>query len=107
METDRMQVTYRTIFTEMLLAQAAAVGAFVFVSARYASLIEQECRALTSLAPETQRGRVAEPARPGESLTEPWPADFCRAFAGLPRVSMMSFLSHYDDLRGRRRLVRD
>jgi hypothetical protein len=114
METDRMQTSYRTIFTEILTAQAAAVGALAGVTASYALLAGQEYQAaLVRLAAELcARGADAGPTQPGAGsgitgVSPPWPVDFCRAIAGLPRVSMMSFLSQYDDLRGRRGVARD
>jgi hypothetical protein len=113
-----MQPNYRAIFTEMLNAQTAAVAAFVDVSARCAELVRQECQAaLETRVKETQPKRAGKGAdagsaqpRGGSGLTgvsPPWPADFCRAFAGLPRVLVISFLAHYDDLRGRRPVVPD
>ena len=112
-----MQPNYPAIFIEMLNAQTAAAAAFVDVSARCAELLRQECQAaMETRVKETQsRGAgggggagSAQPAGSGLSgVSPPWPADFCRAFAGLPRVFMMSFLSHYDDLRGRRSVAPD
>jgi hypothetical protein len=109
-----MQPNYPAIFIEMLNAQTAAVAAFVDVSAGCAELLRQECQAaLETRVKETQsRGAGAGAAQPGggsglPGVSPPWPADFCRAFAGLPRVFMMSFLSHYDDLRGRRPVAPD
>jgi hypothetical protein len=109
-----MQPNYRAIFAEMLNAQMAAVAAFVDVSARCVELVRQECQAaLETRIKETQpkgAGAGAAQAGGGSGLTgasPPWPADFCRAFAGLPRVFTMSFLSHYDDLRGRRPVIPD
>jgi hypothetical protein len=109
-----MQPNYRAIFTEMLNAQTAAVAAFVDVGARCAELVRQECQAaLETRVRETQpKGAGDGSAQPGggsrlTGVSPPWPADFCRAFAGLPRVFMISFLSHYDDLRGRRPVVPD
>jgi hypothetical protein len=109
-----MQANYRAIFIEMLNAQAAATAAIVDVGVRCAELMRQECQAaLLTLVKETRLGNGGVgPAQPsGKSGTtavfSPGLADFCRAFAGLPRLSMMSFLSQYDDLRGRRPVVRD
>jgi hypothetical protein len=110
----RMQANYRVIFTEIVRAQVAAAGAFVDVSARCALLVEQQCRAaLVTLVKETQpAGAGAGPAQPGggsgiTGVSPPSSANFYRAVAGLPRISMMLFLSRYDDLRGRRPIVRD
>jgi hypothetical protein len=114
MESSWMQANYRAIFTEMLLAQSAAMGAFADVAARCALLAGQEYQqALMTLARKmSPKGGVAEPAHPGggseiPGASPPRSADFVRAFAGLPRVSMMVFLSQYDNLRGRRGVVRD
>ena len=107
-----MQPSYRTIFTEMLLAQSAAVGAFADVAARCALLAGQQYQqAVTSLArtlPANGGASVsAHPGgeSPGASLARS--ASIARAAAGLPRISMMTFLSQYDDLRGRRDLVQN
>lgn len=109
-----MQANHRTIFTEMLLAQSAAVSALAGVSARYALLVGQEYQAaLATLAKEIRpKGAGVGPRQPGDGFgipdaSPPRSASFCRALAGLPRVSMMSFLSQYDELRGRRGVVRD
>jgi hypothetical protein len=114
MEYYRMQANYRTIFTEMLLAQSAAAGAFADATGRYAQLMGQAYQeALLTLAAETQpKGGAAGPAHPVDGArisgaSRPGLADLCRGFAGLPRVSMMEFLSRYDNLRGRRAMVRD
>jgi hypothetical protein len=114
MESSWMQANYRAIFTEMLLAQSAATGAFADVAARCALLTGQQYQqALVMLARKmTSKGGVAEPAHPGggsgiPGASPPKSANFGRAFAGLPRVSMMIFLSQYDNLRGRRGVVRD
>jgi hypothetical protein len=113
MDPSPLQTTYRAIFTEMLLAQSAAIGAFADV-ARCTLLAGQEYqRALTTIARNTPpKGGTAEPAHPGggsgiPGASLPRLADFARAFAGMPRISMMVFLSHYDRLRGRRGVVRD
>ncbi|MBT1509333.1 hypothetical protein KIP88_02365 [Bradyrhizobium sp. SRL28] len=114
MEYYRMQANYRTIFTEMLLAQSAAAGAFADATGRYAQLMGQAYQeALLTLAAETQpKGGAAGPAHPVDGArisgaSRPGLADLCRDFAGLPRFSMMEFLSRYDNLRGRRAMVRD
>ena len=107
-----MQPSYRAIFIEMLNAQAAAVAAFVDVGARSAELVESECQAARPMLVKETGPKGAGAAQLGggagvTGVSPPWSADFCRGFAGLPRVFMMSFLSHYDDLRGRRPVVRD
>jgi hypothetical protein len=109
-----MQANYRAIFTEMLLAQSAAIGAFADVTARCARLAGQEYQqAVIALAGKiAPKGGAAEPAHPGggseiPGASLPRAANVGRAFAGLPRVSMMVFLSQYDNLRGRRGVVRD
>ncbi len=105
-----MQADYRAILSEMLLAQAAAVGALADVADLYTSLMGEGCRAaFTTIGYGRQRrGASAGPSQPGSGSgiageLLPWSSNVCRAMAGLPRVSMMSFLSRYDDLRGRRR----
>ena len=114
MESTPLQATYRAIFTEMLLAQSAAIGAFADVAARCALLAgqeyEQALMAITRNMPP--KGGTAEPAHPGggseiQEAPLPRPADFARAFAGMPRISMMVFLSQYDKLRERRGAVQD
>jgi hypothetical protein len=107
-----MQPSYRTIFTEMLLAQSAAVGAFADVAARCALLAGQQYQqTVTSLARALPaKGGASVSAHPGEefpgaSLARS--ASIARAVAGLPRISMMTFLSQYDDLRRRRDLVQN
>jgi hypothetical protein len=102
-----MQPGYRTIFTEMLLAQSAAVGAFADIARCTLLAGQQYQQAVTSLALKmSAKGGTSAMAHPG-SLRTPGAAaassaSFARAAAGLPRVSMMIFLSRYDDLRGRR-----
>jgi hypothetical protein len=58
------------------------------------------------------KGGTAEMAHPGggskiQEAPLPRPADFARALAGMPLISMMVFLSKYDKLRERRRAVQD
>ena len=106
-----MQANYRTIFREMLLAQAAAADTFVDAAGRYAQLLEKAYQeALLTLATEMQPS--GEPVHPVDGsgipgAPRPELANVCRALAGLPRISMMGFLSRYDNLRGRRAAVRD
>ncbi|XIA67038.1 hypothetical protein ACFIOY_15205 [Bradyrhizobium sp. TZ2] len=114
MDSYWMQANYRTIFTEMLLAQSAAAGAFADAAGRYAQLMGQAYQeALMTLAAETQpKGGAAGSAHPADEAgipgaSRPGLANVCRALTGLPRVSMMGFLSRYDSLRGRRTMVRD
>ena len=109
-----MQANYRTIFTEMLLAQSAAAGALADVAGRYAQLMGQAYQeALMTLAAETRpKGGAAGSAHPVDEAgipgaSRPGLPNVCRALAGLPRISMMEFLSRYDSLRGRRTMVRD
>ena len=108
-----MQPSYRAIFTEILLAEAAAVGALAVVAARFAALVGGESQAaLVDLATQTQpKVEDAGLSQPGRSrdpgIFPPGSANYCRALAGLPRVSLLTFLSQYDDLRRRRGLVRD
>jgi hypothetical protein len=107
-----MLPSYRTIFTEMILAQSAAIGAFADVATHCARLADQQYRqSVTSLARALPAiSGVSVPAHPsgespGGSLVRS--ATIARAVAGLPRISMMMFLSQYDDLRGRRDLVQN
>jgi hypothetical protein len=106
METHHVRANYRAIFTEMLLAQSAAAGAYANAAGRYAQLMGRAYQeALLTIAAEMQpKDSPAHPVRgsgiPGASRTEL--ANLCRAFAGLPRLSMMEFLSRYDHLRGKR-----
>jgi hypothetical protein len=114
MESTPLQVTYRAIFTEMLLAQSAAIGAFADVAARCALLAGQQYQRefLRTARKMPSKGGIAEPAHPGDGsevrgvslLTF---SDSARACAAMPRISMMVFLSQYDKLRERRRAVRD
>ena len=114
MDSSPLQVTYRAIFTEMLLAQSAAIGAFADVAARCALLAGQECeQALITITRNMPpKGGTVEMAHPGggskiQEAPLPRPADFARALAGIPLISMMVFLSKYDKLRERRRAVQD
>jgi hypothetical protein len=111
MESSPLQVTYRAIFTEMLLAQSAAMGAFANVAARCTLLAGQQSQQVLARKPAPKAG-VVEPAHPGgvsgiAGASPPSSADVARALAGLPRVSMTVFLSQYDNLRRRRAVVRD
>jgi hypothetical protein len=107
-----MQANYRAIFTEMLLAQSAAMGAFADVAGRCALLAGQQSQqALVTLAGTMEsKAGVAAPAHPPGGFRTPGASpprseDFARAFAGLSRISIMVFLSRYDNLRGQRGVV--
>ncbi|MGA7805564.1 hypothetical protein [Bradyrhizobium sp.] len=107
-----MPPSYRVIFTEMLLANSAAMAAFADVAARSAVLAGRGYQQAFSALARNAPGGNTKPSQPGggsetPGASAPRPADFARAFAGLPRVSMMVFLSQYDNLRGRRRAVGD
>ena len=109
-----MQPSYHAIFTEILLAQSAAIGVFADVAARCAQLTGQQYQqALVTLARKIPSKNVdaASAHLSGESgipaAASMSVVDFGRAFAGLPRVSTMMFLSRYDNLRGRRSVVHD
>jgi hypothetical protein len=114
MESSPLRATYRAIFSEMLLAHSAAMGAFVDVTAHCAQRVNEEYRqALGMLARKIPpEGAAGGPAHPGGGseiprTAAPRPADLVRELAGMPRFSAMVFLSHYDKLRGRRSVVRD
>src|SRR5215470_3074257 len=108
-----MQASYRAIFTELLLAQSAAVEALSGVAVRCAVLAGQQYQqALMTLVREVSSDSETDvPVHPrvGDGLLEAISVnltDIGRAFAGLPRVSIMIFLSRYNDLRGPRGMVR-
>ncbi|MCA1452696.1 hypothetical protein I6F35_05615 [Bradyrhizobium sp. BRP22] len=107
-----MQANYRIIFREMLLAQSAAAGAFGHAAGRYAELMGQAYQeALMALVAEVQpKDGAFGPPHPADRAGNPAALgliNFCRAFAGLPRASMIGFLSRYDNLRGKRVMVQD
>ena len=109
-----LQATYRAIFTEMLLAQSAAIGAFADVAARCAHLAGQQCQQefLRTARKVPAKAGIAEPAHPGDrsevrGVSLLTLSDSARACAAMPRISMMVFLSQYDKLRERRRAVQD
>jgi hypothetical protein len=113
-EFHRMQANYWIIFREMLLAQSAAAGAFADAAGRYAELMGRAYQeALMTLAAQAQpNGGAFGPVHPADRAGGPVAShldliNFCRAFTGLPRASMIRFLSRYDDLRERRAVVRD
>jgi hypothetical protein len=114
MESTPLQVTYRAILTEMLLAQSAAIGAFADVAARCALLAGQQYQQeiLKTARKIPSGGDIAGPTHPGGMSEVPGvslltSADFARAWAAMPRISMTVFLSQYDKLRERRRRVQD
>ncbi len=109
MESSPLQVTYRAIFTEMLLAQSALIGASADVAARCVLLAGQEYEqvlATTTQNMSAKRGtaKAAHPGGGSKTREKPLPRlpDFARAFAGMPQISMMVFLSKYDKLREQR-----
>jgi hypothetical protein len=114
MESTPLQVTYRAIFTQMLLAQSAAIGAFADVAARCALLAGQQYQqeSLRAARKIRSKGDAVEPTHPGgrlevPELSLPTFANSARAYAAMPRISMMVFLSRYDKLRDRRGWVQD
>lgn len=106
-----MQANYRAIFSEMLMAHSAAIGAFADVAARCAlRASEGYQQALAALAAEIPpKGGPAHPGGEPEiaGASGPRAVDLAREFAGMPRISAMVFLSKYDKLRGPRSVVRD
>jgi hypothetical protein len=114
MESTPLQVTYRAIFTQMLLAQSAAIGTFADVAARCALLAGQQYQQeLVKAARKIQpKDGIAGPTHPGgrpelPGVSLPTLANSARACAAMPRISMMMFLSQYDKLRERRGVVQD
>ena len=114
MESTPLQVTYRAILTQMLLAQSAAIGTFADVAARCALLAGQQYQQeLVKAARKIQpKGGIAGPTHPGgrpeaPGVSLPTLANSARACAAMPRISMMMFLSQYDKLRERRGAVQD
>jgi hypothetical protein len=114
MESTPLQVTYRAILTEMLLAQSAAIGAFADVAARCALLAGQQYQQaiLNTARKMPSKGDHAGPTHPGGMSEIPGVsplkfADSARAWAAMPRISMTVFLAQYDKLRERRGLVQD
>ena len=82
-----MQANYRAIFTEMLLAQSAAAGAFADAAGRYAQLTGQAYQeALLTLAAGSaaeRRGcRAGAPSRWGQDFRS-IPAGFGRPLSWL------------------------
>jgi hypothetical protein len=113
MDSSWMPANYRAIFSEMLLAHSAAMGAFADVAARCALRASQgyQQALVTPAAEIPPKDAAAEPAHPGGEPeiagASPRAADLAREFAGMPRISTMLLLSKYDKLRGRRRVIRD
>jgi hypothetical protein len=106
MESTPLQVTYRAIFTQMLLAQSAAIGAFADVAARCALLAGQQYQQefLRAARKIPSKGGIAGLTHPGGRPEVPEVslltfANSARAYAAMPRISMMVFLSQYDKLR--------
>ncbi len=109
MQSSPLQVSYRAIFTEMLLAQLAAVNAFADIAGRCARVAREQQAAARNSPP---KAASAEPARPGggretQGVPPARATDVARALAVLPRVSLLVYLSHYDNLRRQHRAVRD
>ena len=107
-----MQPNYRAIFTEMLLVQSAAIEAFAGAAAHCVVLVGQQYQQalITFVRGMPPNGEFDASTHPGSgkgSLQSANLEHFGRAFAALPRISMMIFLSRYNDLRGKRNLVRD
>jgi hypothetical protein len=112
MKSTPLQVSYRAIFTQMLLAQSAAIGAFADFAARCALLAGQQYRhgSLEAAREVQSENDVAEPTHPGGEGPEASSLkleSFARAYAAMPRISMIVFLSQYDKLRDRRGGVQD
>jgi hypothetical protein len=110
MKSSPLQASYRAILTEMLLAQTAAIGAFTQVAGHCALLAGQGCEEVIRTVARNRR--PVAPAHPGggsetagASLSRS--ANLGRALAGMPRVSMLVFLSNYDNLRRQRGVARD
>ena len=95
--------------------QSAAIGAFTQVAGHCALLAGQGCEeALRTMARNrpAAKGEPVAPAHPGGGSETPEAslsraANLGRALAGMPRVSMLVFLSHYDNLRRQRSADRD
>ena len=108
MKSSPLQASYRAIFTEMLLAQSAALGAFTRVAGQCVELAGQGCEeALAMAGNKPAKARARGPAHPGggpETAEEflARSANLCRAVANMPRLSMLVFLSQYDNLRRQR-----
>jgi hypothetical protein len=114
MKSSPLQASYRAIFTELILAQSAAIGTFTQVAGHCALLAGQGCEEVlrTMARNRPAKGGPVAPAHPGggsetagASLSRS--ANLGRALAGMPRVSMLVFLSQYDNLRRQRGAARD
>ena len=107
MQSSPLQVSYRAIFTEMLLAQSAAINTFADIAGRCARVAREQ---QTFARNNPSEGAAAAPAGGGSetpAAAPPRATDVARALAVLPRVSMILFLSHYDSLRRQRGMVPD
>ena len=102
MQSSPLQVSYRAIFTEMLLAQAAAVNTFAEIAGRCARVAREQQAAARKNPP-----KAAAAGSETQGVPPPRATDVARALAVLPRVSMILFLSHYDNLRRQHGVVRD
>ncbi len=59
-----MQPGYRTILSEMILAQSAAAGAFADVTARYTLLVGQQYQAALASLGSGRSSRTVAPGSP-------------------------------------------
>jgi hypothetical protein len=100
MQSSPLQASYRAIFTEMLLAQAAAVNTFADIAGRCARVAREQQAAARNNQP-----KAASAGQKTQGV--PRATDVARALAVLPRVSMILFLSHYDNLRRQHGAARD
>ena len=97
MESTPLQVTYRAILTQMLLAQSAAIGTFADVAARCAQLAGQQYQQeLVKAARKIQpKDGIAGPTHPGgrpelPGVSLPTLANSARACAAMPRSFVIS-----------------
>jgi hypothetical protein len=109
-----MQPSYRAIFAEVLLVHSAAIEAFANAAARCAVLAGQQYQeTIVAMADKiAPNDGNDDRVRSGGHTSFPGTCSagllgLSRAFAGLPRISTMVFLSRYDDLRERRGVVRE
>jgi hypothetical protein len=107
-----MQANYRAIFAETLLVQSAAMEAFASAAARCTMLTGQQYQQafmmlVRKVSPNSNFDISAHPGGDGGQLgASAGSIDIGPTFASLPRLSMMIFLSRYNDLRGRRDAVK-
>ena len=111
MKSSPLQASYRAIFTEMLLAQSAAINAFADIAGRCVRVARQQDQQ-TLARNNPPKAAAAKPAHPGggsktPGASPPRAADVGRSLASLPRVSMLVYLSHYDNLRRQHGAVRN